>query len=113
MPISFERAAPITPSAWYNVQVCGARGRCTAPRGPLDGGPPPTPLRCELGQGVRFGRAVVQVEVDADVAECCAALVVPTDRASMLLGLQRQRVRELEDYTAAQIDLLQGLTSPS
>jgi hypothetical protein len=37
---------------------------------------------------------VVQVEVDADVAECCAALVVPTDRASMLLRRQRQCVRD-------------------
>lgn len=56
-------------------------------------------------------RALLQGEIETDVASCVAELVVANDRESVLLAAQCRRVWELEKYTATQIGLLKGLTA--
>ena len=46
---------------------------------------------------------------DDDVAAAVGARAHATDRGSMLLQQQRQRVWELEEYTARQVEMLQCL----
>jgi hypothetical protein len=63
----------------------------------------------------RYGAAAsaAGATLDPDVTSAVCVRVLPNDRASVLLRVQRRRVRELEQYTTAQIALLAGLVAPT